>query len=371
LGEGLMLVLNNDDLARVLPMRACIDILEEGFRDIGAGRAVDTGRTDVYTATPTDGLFHRSSILRGANRRLHVNSVRIMSDMVTWPHSGDTQTEEKYCVRPGLFCGLVMLFDTENGEPLALLNDGYLQHLTVGAGAGIGAKYLAKRESAILGVIGSGGQARAFTDAICAVRPIKRIRVYSPTAEHRRAFADLMRQTHEVDCEPMDNPRDACTEADVVITATDAVVPVFDADWIPAGAHFTSVNADEIDHRIFDRADVIASIYFSGGSDASGPSEAPLRLVHNFASWAVATEDELKTIPRRPRGAGRPEKTVSLLDIMLNRRLGRTDDRQITLCQGGGPQRFTAVFYAAYQMAKDAGLGSEIPTDWLLQTIRD
>jgi ornithine cyclodeaminase/alanine dehydrogenase-like protein (mu-crystallin family) len=362
------LFLNNDDVASVLPMKDCIEILEAGFRDLGQENALEAGRTDVYTGTSESGRFHRSSILRGANRRLNILSVRIMSDMVTWPEAGGIKTEEKYCVRPGLFCGLVMLFNTETGEPLAMLNDGYLQHLTVGAGAGIGAKYLAREDSRTLGVVGSGGQAKSFTDAICAVRDIATIKVYSPTPEHRRAFAELMSSAHDVRCEAVDDPRDVFRGADIVITATDSVKPVFDADWVEPGAHLTFVIGDELDTRILQRADLIGSIYSTNGSHDGG---APLRLAHGFPSWAVATEEELRVVPRPSRPPAYREKTVSVIDMALGRGTGRASATQITVCGGGGGQRFTAVGAAVYARAIEAGLGKTVPTDWFLQDIRD
>ena len=69
-------------------------------------------------------------------------------------------TQEKYCQRPSKFCGLILLFSLENGEPLAIMNDGFIQHLRVGATAGLGAKYLAREDATIVAMIGSGGMAR-------------------------------------------------------------------------------------------------------------------------------------------------------------------------------------------------------------------
>lgn len=74
-----------------------------------------------------------------------------------------------------------MLFSTVNGEPLALINDGVLQHMRVGAGGGIGVKHLARPDSSTVGMLGSGGMARTFLEAFCVVRPIRRVKVYSPT----------------------------------------------------------------------------------------------------------------------------------------------------------------------------------------------
>lgn len=364
-----MLILSNDDVEKVLTMHLCIEIMEKGFRDAAAGDAVDTGRSDVYTATLETGLFHRLAVLRSANRRAGIAVLRIMSDMATWPEVDGIKTEEKYCSRPGLFCGLLMFFDTRNGEPLAIMHDGLIQHMTVGAGAGIGAKYLAKKGSRTLGVIGSGGQARNLSDAVCAVHNIKEIKVYSPTLEHRQGFADLMSRKHHVHCEALDNPRSVFSDSDIIITATDSVKPVFDVDWVEAGTHLTYASGRELDDRIFDRAELICTPSASLPDPAQ--KEAPLRLIRAFPSWVVGTQEELNVIPRRTRIPFPPERSAPLIDVILGRRAGRVSDRQITICQAGGPQRFAVVGGAVYEQAKEKGLGKEIPTDWLLQDIRD
>ena len=360
-----MLLIRNDDVKKVLSMRECISILERGFHDMGDGQALDTGRTDVYTANARPGLFHRSSILRGTNRRVGIHSVRILSDMVNWTEEG---TEEKHCIKPGLFCGLIFLFKTENGEPLAIMNDGYLQHLTVGAGAGIGTKHLSRKDSYVLGVLGSGGQAQTFTEAVFCVRDIKKVKVFSPTPEHREAFARHIEEKYSVACDAAGNPRAVFAGADIVITATDSVRPVFEADWVEGGTHLTFVGGDEVDRKVYDKANLIGSIYPASDSTRS---DAPLRLAHGFPSWAVATEEELEVIPRSARAPAYPEKTVSIVDILLGKKKGRESDRQITICGGGGGQRFTAVGSAVYDLARKAGLGRELPTEWWIQDIRD
>ncbi len=361
-----MLLLSNEDVERVLRMDQCIVMVEEGLRDLGTGQALDTGRSDVYTANSQSGLFHRLAVLRGANRRSDVMSVRIMSDMASWTEG---RTEDKYCVKPGLFCGLIMLFSTQNGEPLAIMHDGYLQHLSVGAGVGVGAKYLARKDSTTLGVIGSGGQARSMTEAVCAVREIRNIKVYSPTAGHREDFAHWVKEKFSAACETLDHPRRAF-DSDVVITATNSVEqPVFDKDWVAPGTHLTYANYDELDGGIFAKADLACSML--PNNPESTPVRGPLSLAHGFTSWAVATEKELKIIPRRPKHPVPEAKAASIIDIILERRKGRTSDKEITVCGAGGGQRITIVGGMVYRLAKAAGLGREIPTEWFLQDIRD
>src|SRR5919107_1212446 len=76
---------------------------------------------------------------------------------------------------------LVMVFSVRNGEPLAIINDGLIQHMRVGGCAGIGAKYLARQDACDVGIFGSGGMARSYLEAFYEVRDLKRVRVYSPT----------------------------------------------------------------------------------------------------------------------------------------------------------------------------------------------
>src|SRR5438270_4123889 len=106
------------------------------------------------------------------------------SDVVFESEYNCARTQEKYCQRPGLYCGLVFLTSTETGEPLAFINDGVLQHMRVGADGGIGVKILAKEDAVTVGMLGSGGMAHSNLDAFIQVRRIRRLQVYSPTEAH-------------------------------------------------------------------------------------------------------------------------------------------------------------------------------------------
>ena len=144
-----MLLLNNDDVARVLTMKDTIDIQDRAFRGLITGSSVHRPRIDVYVPTDDrpDG-YYRWGTMEGASKDLGVFAIRMKSDVVYWPEDENGNwTEEKYCVEPGTFCGLVFLFSTRNGEPLALMNEGNLQHMRVGGGGGLGVKYLSREDS--------------------------------------------------------------------------------------------------------------------------------------------------------------------------------------------------------------------------------
>src|SRR5207244_9400057 len=101
--------------------------------------------------------------------------------MLAWEEQDGFMVEDKYCIRRGTYCGLIFLLSTRNAEPLALMNDGYLQHMRVGACAGIGTKYLSRKNSKVIAMIGSGGMARTYAMAIKEVRPFRLVHVFCPT----------------------------------------------------------------------------------------------------------------------------------------------------------------------------------------------
>ena len=102
---------------------------------------------------------------------------------MTLPKKGNNVVREKVPAAPGnRYAGLVLLFSAENGEPLAILPDGVMQRMRVGAANGLGIKYLARKNASTVGILGSGWQAGTQLMAACAVRDIKPIRCFSPTA---------------------------------------------------------------------------------------------------------------------------------------------------------------------------------------------
>ncbi|MQB02373.1 MAG: ornithine cyclodeaminase family protein, partial [Actinobacteria bacterium] len=129
--------------------------------------------------------------MTGACRAYGVVAVRIKSAVLSWSETG---TVEKYCVEPGTHMGIIMLFSTSDGAPLGIIQDGYLQHMRVGGAAGIGADLLSRRDADTLGLLGSGGMADTYLRALAVVRPLRRVRVFSPTAHNREAFAARMSQ---------------------------------------------------------------------------------------------------------------------------------------------------------------------------------
>ena len=161
-----------------------------------------------------DGYF-RWGTMEGANDGYF--AIRMKSDIITWPKDANGNwTEEKYCREPGTYCGVIFLLSTRNAEPLAFINDGVLQHMRVGGGAGLGVKYLAREDTpygrhARLGRHGAhlsrGVQVRARHHA-CA-------RSTARTRSTARRFAEEMSRRLNIEVRAVDSPREAVRGADI------------------------------------------------------------------------------------------------------------------------------------------------------------
>src|SRR5262249_49443593 len=145
------------------------------------------------------------------------------------------------------YVGLVLLFSVENGEPLAILPDGVMQRMRVGAANGLGVKYLARADARTVGILGSGWQAGAQLMAVCAVRNIETIHCFSPNAANRAAFAGAMSTLLGVRVDPVDHPEDAIAGADIALCATNSIDHIFFERWIEPGMHVSSIKRPEIE----------------------------------------------------------------------------------------------------------------------------
>jgi alanine dehydrogenase len=153
-----------------------------------------------------------------------------------------------------------LLFDNDSGDLLALIAGKALNVWRTGAPAGVGARYLARRDAQTLGVVGSGRQARGQLLAICRARPsLKRVRVFSPTGAHRGAFAKEMSAWLGIEVEAVNGAREAIQEADIVSVATSSRTPVLQMDWICPGALVVSITSGQLPEDLIARSRLIVS----------------------------------------------------------------------------------------------------------------
>lgn len=372
--DYMTLIIDNTAVARVLTMEDTIAALETSYRQLVSGEAVCRPRIDIQIPTRERGKTYQWGTMEGGSTSGYF-AIRIKSDVVYEREHGGGIMQEKYCLRPGLFCGLVLLTDVATGAPLAFINDGVLQHMRVGADAGIGAKYMARKDAAVVGMLGSGGMARSFMEALRCVRDIRRLQVFSPTRANREAFGREMAGKYGIEVRVCDRPEDIYPGAHIVCGVTDSAVPVLDGRLLEPGAHVVNVGGGgKPDAATLERVDT----YLRFGNAPAPWGMPELALADEYLTWAARADPDAppartKKHGKRAHGVSMPDKVVYLADIVEGRSPGRSSATQITYSERGNLQgaQFFAVAGRVYELARAAGLGREIPTEWFLQDIRD
>jgi len=294
----------------------------------------------------------------------------MISDMVSWPIEHGQRRENKYAREPGTYCGFLLLFSTKDATPVAMMNDGILQHQRVDAGAGIGVKYLAREDSHTVGMIGSGGMARSYLEAFCEVRQITKVKVYSPRPDHVRQYAKEMSAKHCIEVEPASSAREAVRGVDIVALCASAIQPVFFKEWLEPGMHVVDVTRASTEPDFIHAVDVALRPGEATPYIEKLPSTA-FYARGGFLAYVAGQAEERALVPRI-----NPTREIlnmpTLTDLLSGSVPGRTDRVQKTwfLNLGAVGEQFAAVTAAVYKKALQEGLGTEIPTDWFLENVR-
>ncbi len=380
-----MLILSNDDVRKVLTIEDTIAALRESYADVASGIGVCRPRIDFRMPTQDPAHYYLWSTMDGGSTRTGYLASRMVSDLRHSESYGGVETSEEYCIRPGLFFGIVFLFRMENAEPLAIIQDSWLQRLRVAGDAAIGVEAMANPDASRLGVLGSGGQARAFLRAIRAVRPIERVKVYSPTLANRERYAAEMSAELGIRVTAHDTPAEVYHEADILASCTDGgfaenpnPASAHLGRYLEPGTHVVSLSGP-LDQASIDRIDRSLVLGVApapvGIPEAGGeyilswapPEDQPAFREHEY--WHRRYHSSLG------KGNGYPhmDRTVYLPQILAGEQPGRTSREQITFSERGNLQgaQFHAVAGRIYEGAVRLGLGREIPTDWLVEDERN
>jgi alanine dehydrogenase len=357
----LTLLLSNDEVDGLLQMPDCIEAMEQAFLAFGDRRAANAGRCEILTPTDRADALYSLMNMNGVIPDQGIAAVRINSDILTWPASKHGVKRVKVPAAPnGRYVGLVLLFSTSTGEPLAIYPDGVVQRMRTGATSGLAAKYLARADTRVAALLGTGWQAGSQAMAICAVRPIERIACYSPREDGRRAFASEMSAKLGIAVTAAASARDAVRGADVVLCATNSMQPMLPADWLEPGMHVSSLKRLELDPSIVAAADLVVT--------HARNRDAPARIIRSHgADLARDTDLEKAALAN----AIKEDTTPTLSDIVLGRTGGRRHESDITLFLNyiGLGYQFAATGALIYRRAIERGVGRMLDTDWFTSAV--
>ncbi|MGH9848014.1 MAG: ornithine cyclodeaminase family protein, partial [Blastocatellia bacterium] len=231
--------LTEQDVTQLLTMRDTLDAVEAVFKSQAAGEATNEPRRRVRA---------RGSVLMtmsGAVESLGVFGLK------------------SYTVARGKARFYVSLFNAASGELLAFIEADKLGQMRTGAASGVATKYLARENAKTAGIYGTGWQAQSQLEAVCAVRDIERVKVYSRTPEHRARFClEMSARLNDANITPVERPEEAA-DADILITITSSREPVLLGEWLKPGVHVNAAGGNsvlrcELDDKAVHHADFIA-----------------------------------------------------------------------------------------------------------------
>jgi len=354
-----MLVLNNEEISAIIDMPTCIAAMETAYRGMSEGRGVNRRRSDTLVETGPAGAGGVYSLksMDGVSPDLGVGAMRINSDIITYPEISGQRRRVKVPAAPGeRYVGLVLLFSSQTGEPLAIFPDGVIQRMRVGAANGLATKYLARAETPRVGIIGSGWQAGAQLMAMTSVRNVEQIRCFSPNEANRKAFAAKIGPLIGVDVEPVASMEGAIEDADVALCATSSIEPIFPAGWVRPGLHVSSIKRPEVHADAVRKVDRLV-IHSRDGAPLltmSAGVEPPSADRPN--GGALLDVAEFKSAPL-------------LADLIGGKVPGRRSDEEATcfINNIGMGFQFAIIGKVVYDRAVEAGAGRDLPTEWFTQ----
>ena len=348
------IIITDDDVKRLLPMKDCIEAMRVAFRDFANGGAVNRPRMRYLAQHPDPGRKYLANVHVGAVPSAGIACVRAGSQIIRPAGAGN---DRRLYENPQAFnWGIVILYSIETAEPLALLHEFHLSGLRVGATTAAAVDQLALPDAATLGLFGTGKQARSALEAIAVVRPLRRVNVFSPSAEHRRAFAREMARDG-IEVVAVADARAVVAGADIVCCATTAMTAVFDGDWLEDGQLVVSIaNSDvtnkrsEVDLRTYERSSAV--------------------IINDWES--VIDNDQTELLEPLAQGVIRKEQIHQLGDLLtgktrLSGPAGGTDRDGIIYYKNnsGLAIQFAAAGGILYRKAIAEGNNKTIPTEWL------
>jgi ornithine cyclodeaminase len=328
------IILTQAEVRRLLPMRQCIELMADVLSSLARGEAVNPLRSAIR-------LPGRSGLLG------------LMPGYATKPHAlglkAVTVFPDNHGTRYDAHQGLVLLFEERHGLPLAVMNASEITAVRTAAVSAVATRLLALEDADELAILGSGVQARTHLEAMLEVRPIRRVRVFSPTAEHRERFAERESKRHGVQVEAAGSAHAAVRGASIVCTTTSSKEPVLHGEWIEPGTHVNAVGSSMPSARELD-----------------GYTVARARLFVDRRESALNEAGDYLFAQREGR-IGESHILGEIGDLLVGGAHGRYKDVEITLFKSLGlAVEDLAAAAFVHRQAIEQGVGTTVELDGLV-----
>ncbi len=314
-----MVYITEEEVGRLLSMDEAIRAVDDAFRHLGTGSAVNIPRSRVRLPG------HTLHVLSGGIPGLNVTGLK-------------AYTTTRHGAR-----FVVLLFRADTGDLLATIEADRLGQMRTGAASGVATKYMAREDAASVGVIGTGWQARSQLAAVCGVRGVTSACAFGRDRSRRESFCREMTEQLGIPVQPVDTAHESVAEADIVITITSSAQPVLKGAWLAPGTHVNAAGSNallrsEIDVETVRRSRVVAVDSREQARVECGDLLAPVEM--GYLHW---------------------DRVYELADVVAGHVPGRIDPADVTLFESQGlAVEDVAVAAVVFERAKAEGAGRRI-----------
>ena len=312
--------LNETDVRQLLTMPLALDAVEEAHSELSLARAVDVPRQ--RTRLPQTALHLLQGAMPGR-------------DAIGYKAYTSNRSGVRF---------LVHVFSAATGGLRVVLEADFLGMMRTGAASGVATRWLARPDAEILGVFGAGWQAEGHLEAIAAVRPLRRVKVFSRNAERLAAFCSKMAERLKIEVVPASSAEETVRGSDIVSTITTSAAPLFEAAWLSPGTHINAAGSNSLIRR-------------EVGEDVLKVCRL---IVVDSVDTALKEAGDL--LPAMETGRLSERQLVELGDVIVGRHPGRSTADEITLFESQGMAvQDISLAVRLEALARERGIGVELP----------
>ncbi len=312
--------LNETDVRQLLTMPLALDAVEEAHSELSLARAVDVPRQ--RTRLPQTALHLLQGAMPGR-------------DAIGYKAYTSNRSGVRF---------LVHVFSAATGGLRVVLEADFLGMMRTGAASGVATRWLARPDAEILGVFGAGWQAEGHLEAIAAVRPLRRVKVFSRNAERLAAFCSKMAERLKIEVVPAPSAEETVRGSDIVSTITTSAAPLFEAAWLSPGTHINAAGSNSLIRR-------------EVGEDVLKVCRP---IVVDSVDTALKEAGDL--LPAMEKGRLSERQLVELGDVIVGRHPGRSTADEITLFESQGMAvQDISLAVRLEALARERGIGVELP----------
>ena len=321
-----VLIVNQSEVRRLLPMKECIDVMAETLAAVERGEAILPLRPVLRMPEKEGALGMMPSYLR------NIDAVGLKVITVFHGNHGTKYDSHQ---------GAVLLFETRHGQLLSIMDASSITAIRTAAVSGVATRLLARKDAKSLAILGSGVQATTHLAAMTESNGVTSARVWSRNPEHARHFADRESKRHGIPVTAVATVEEAVRDSDIVCTTTGAHEPILKGEWISPGTHINAVGS---------------SIAVARELDADAMRKSRL-FVDRRESTLNEGGDFL--LAKQEGAIGDDHILGEIGELLLNRTEGRRSDHDITLFKSLGLSvEDLASAHYIYGKATENGLGT-------------